>query len=132
MKDKDLNKIAAVEKAISEKYGDEAIINPRAGWDEEKEQEYKRQIREYYSKLKASEDASEKVEVAGIKVSKKLLSRKSKKSCPVCLSVPQVAMDDVCIVKYDCCYSCYEKYIDGREDRWKTGWRPNLEKNKKS
>jgi len=43
MKDKDLNKIAAVEKAIAEKYGHEAVINPRANWDEDKEKEHQQQ-----------------------------------------------------------------------------------------
>ena len=37
MKDKDLNKIAAVEKAIAEKYGAEAVSNPSSDWNEEKE-----------------------------------------------------------------------------------------------
>ena len=50
MKNKDLNHIAAVEKAISEKYGEEAVINPRANWDEEKEKEYLKQMKEFYKK----------------------------------------------------------------------------------
>ena len=33
---KDLNDIAAVEKAISKKYGDETIVNPKSTWDENK------------------------------------------------------------------------------------------------
>ena len=37
---KDYDKIAAVEKAISEKYGKETIQNPRGNWDETKEKEY--------------------------------------------------------------------------------------------
>ena len=37
MTKKDVNEIAAIEKAISEKYGSEAIQNPKANWDEEKE-----------------------------------------------------------------------------------------------
>ena len=32
-----MNKIAAVEKAISQKYGPEAVQNPKANWDEERE-----------------------------------------------------------------------------------------------
>ena len=36
MNKKDLNKIAAIEKAIKEKYGEEAIYNPRANCDEVK------------------------------------------------------------------------------------------------
>ena len=35
---KDLNYIAALEKAIAEKYGEIATINPKSGWDPEKEQ----------------------------------------------------------------------------------------------
>ena len=40
MKNKDLNKIAAFEKAIAEKYGDAAIVNPKANWDEEAKQKH--------------------------------------------------------------------------------------------
>ena len=129
MKGKDINKIAAVEKAIAEKYGAETIINPRANWDSAKEEEYKRQIKEFHSKKRDTEIKKEKIDLDGIKVSKKLLSRDSKKACPVCTTVPKFAMDDVCIVKYECCYRCYERYVDGREERWLSGWRPNLEKN---
>ena len=34
MSDKDLDKIAAIEKAITKKYGEETIQNPHANWDE--------------------------------------------------------------------------------------------------
>ena len=34
---KDPNRLIKVEKAILEKYGEEAIQNPKANWDEEKE-----------------------------------------------------------------------------------------------
>ena len=36
MKEKDLNYIAGLEKAIKKKYGDEAIENPAKHWDKEK------------------------------------------------------------------------------------------------
>ena len=36
----DYDRIAAVEKAIKEKYGEDAIANPKAEWDEEKEKQY--------------------------------------------------------------------------------------------
>ena len=35
----DLNYIAALEKAITEKYGELTIINPKSLWTEEKEKE---------------------------------------------------------------------------------------------
>ena len=29
--------------------------------------------------------------------------------------------------KFECCFKCYIDYVEGREDRWKSGWRPNKE-----
>jgi len=125
MKDKDLNRIAAVEKAISERYGEEAVQNPRANWDEEKEKEYLSQMKEFYKKIDKNNTHQEKIEINGIKVSKKLLNRESLQSCPVCGSFPKKSMDDVCFVKFECCFTCYVKHVEGREERWLKGWRPN-------
>ena len=127
MKVKDPNKMAAIEKAISKKYGEEAIRNPRADWDEATEKEYLEQMKKLYEKVKTQEEYSEKVDVNGIKISKKLLNRESLKSCPVCGVFPKKSMDDVCLTKFDCCYKCYIQYVEGREERWLTGWRPNNE-----
>ena len=124
MKDKNLDKIAAVENAISKKYGEEAIQNPRANWDELKEKEYLQQMKALYEKTKTHDAWQEKVDVNGIKVSKKLLNRESLKSCPVCGTFPKKTMDDVCFTKFDCCFDCYIKFVEGREERWQTGWRP--------
>ena len=52
MKDKDLNYIAALEKAIKKKYGDDAIQNPASYWDEDKEKEYIEQLKEFVEKQK--------------------------------------------------------------------------------
>ena len=120
--------IAAVERAIAEKYGSEAVENPRSKWDEEKEKEYLQQMQELYSKQKKNEESKEKIEINGIKVSKKLLNREQLRSCPVCGRFPRKSLDDVCLIKYDCCSKCYIQYVDGREQRWKEGWRPNEDK----
>jgi len=128
MKDKDPNNIVAIEKAIAEKYGPEAIVNPKAKWDELKEKEYLSQMKEFYRKIKNNEEQQEKIEINGIKVSKKLLNRESLKSCPVCGSFPKKSMDDVCLIKFECCSFCYDKYVFGREERWLKGWRPNENK----
>ena len=125
MKDKDLNYVAAVEKAISEKYGDEAITNPRANWDEEKEKEYLSQMREFYKKTKKNEEYQEKIDINGIKVTKKLLNKEPLHTCPICGTFPKKSMDDVCLVKFDCCNTCYIQYVENREERWLKGWRPN-------
>ena len=118
------NRIAAVEKAISQKYGDEAIQNPRANWDEDKEKEYLEQSQEFYKKSYKNSERSEKVDINGIKVSKKLLNRESLRCCPVCGSYPKKSMDDVCLTKFECCNTCYLQYVEGREERWLEGWRP--------
>ena len=128
-KDK-LNHIAAVEQAISKKYGEETVQNPKANWDEEKEIEYLHQMREFYHKSQRNEESQEKVDVNGIKVSKKLLNRESLKCCPVCNSFAKKSMDDVCLVKFDCCYGCYIQYVEDREERWLKGWRPDETKQK--
>ena len=122
---KDYDKIAAVEKAIKEKYGEQAISNPRSNWDDVKEKEYLKQMKELYAHDAGTIRSQEKVDVLGIKVSKKLLNRESLKNCPICGAFPKKTMDDVCLVKYECCSKCYIQYVDGREDRWLKGWRPD-------
>ena len=121
---KDYDKIAAIEKAISEKYGDEAIVNPSSKWDDLKEKEYIKQSRELHQKHRRFSKFTDKIDVNGIKVSKKLLNRESLKTCPVCGSFPKKSMDDVCLVKFQCCNNCYIKFVEGREERWLSGWRP--------
>ena len=123
-KDK-LNHIAAVEQAISKKYGDETVQKPKANWDENKEKEYLQQMKEFYQKTQRIEESQEKVDVNGIKVSKKLFNRDALRSCPICNSFARRSMDDVCLVKFDCCFNCYIQYVEHREERWLKGWRPN-------
>jgi len=122
---KDPDKIAAIEQAIAKKYGKEAVQNPKGNWNESKEKEYLEQSREFYKKQYKNEEWQEKVDVNGIKISKKLLNRESLKSCPICGSFPKKSMDDVCLVKFECCNKCYIQYVEGREERWQKGWRPN-------
>tara|TARA_Y100001963_G_scaffold135007_1_gene196183 strand:- start:330 stop:728 length:399 start_codon:yes stop_codon:yes gene_type:complete len=121
---KNFDKIAAIEKAIKEKYGDAAVTNPNSEWTEEKEKEYIKQAKELYSKNKRNLEFADKIDVNGIKVSKKLLNRESLRSCPVCGAFPKKTMDDVCLVKFQCCNNCYIKFVEDREERWLSGWRP--------
>ena len=119
------DRIAAVEQAISKKYGEETVQNPKANWDETKEKEYLEQSKEFYQKSYKNQEQQEKVDIKGIKVSKKLLNKESLRNCPVCGSLPKRSMDDVCITKFECCSNCYIQYVEGREERWLKGWRPN-------
>ena len=129
MSDKDYNKIVAVEKAIKEKYGEEAIANPKSNWDENKEKDYLSQMKDLYRQNIKKRVYEEKVEVDGIKISKKLLNRESLKNCPICNAFPKGVKDDVSLIKFKCCNSCYIKFVEGREERWHDGWRPDKEQN---
>ena len=49
-------------------------------------------------------------------------------SCPACDTTQEYSFDlkdDVYMKKFDCCCKCYFQWVEGREERWKTGWRPN-------
>ena len=122
---KDPNRVARIEKAIAKKYGHEAVENPRKHWNGEKEKSYQDQIKKLAEKERAFEESEEKIEVDGILISKKLLTRETiRRDCPVCDTFSFNLKDDAYMMKYDCCYKCFIQWVDGREERWETGWRP--------
>ena len=124
----DSNHIAKVEKAIAQKYGKETIQNPKANWDEEKEKEYLEQLKKLSEKEQSIKEKSEKVESNGFFISKKLLIKDTERECPVCNKYSFKTMDDVYMTKFECCYNCYIQFIEGREERWQKGWRPDRRK----
>ena len=127
-KDLDLNDIARFEKAIAKKYGPEAIENPRKHWNDEKEKSYQDQIKKLAEKERTFEEKDDKVEVDGFLISKKLLNKDTtRRTCPVCEKYSFKIKDDVFMNKFDCCHKCYIQWVEGREERWKSGWRPNNE-----
>lgn len=121
---KDLNYVAALEKAISEKYGEHTIINPKSLWDTEKEKEYIEQIKAVY----LAERKDEKTEIDGILVTKKLLNKTDNRNCQTCSTYSFNRDNDIYLTKYSVCKKCHIEYIEGREERWKSGWRPKTEK----
>ena len=76
MKDKDYNEIAKYEKAIKDKYGNEAIQNPKKNWDEEKEAKYLEELKSFYktSVRKKKREVSEGFEVIHKKAAKEAIS----------------------------------------------------------
>jgi len=124
---KDYNEIAKIEKAIKEKYGQEAIDNPKKFWNEEKEKERLEQLKEFYDRQYRNQDEKEKTFYKGILVSKTLINRKSRQKCPCCGKYSFDQKDDVYFTKFDACFDCYINYIEGREERWSSGWRPPKE-----
>jgi len=125
---KDQDYIARLERAIMQKYGSETIDNPHASWDDEKEKQYITQSQEEQRKFSKIAETKDKVEQDGFLVNKKLLTKDTNRTCPVCVVYSFRPQDDLYMNKFDCCRSCYVTWVEGREDRWTTGWRPDKEK----
>ena len=119
--------IPKLEKAIAQKYGTEAIDNPRKFWTPEKEQEYIQQSRLSAQKIRKNETQVEKIEQDGFLINKKLLSKSSNRTCPVCEVYSFDNRDGLYMSKFSACRKCYIRWIENREERWKSGWRPNKE-----
>ncbi len=128
---KDPNYVIKIEQAIAKQYGEEAIQNPKKTWTEEKDEQYFAQLKELYKNQKQEEDYDKK-EVNGVFIPKKLLNSDSNRSCPVCSTYTTKAQDDLYFTKFDCCFKCYIQWVEDREERWNTGWRPNNETNNKT
>jgi len=122
---KDPNYVAKLEKAIIDKYGEKGIHNPRSDWNPEKEKEYLRELKQINEKHFAQELQQQKVNKDGVLLSKKLLMRSGNTSCPICTRYDLKARDEIFILRWQCCERCHIKYVDGREERWRQGWRPN-------
>ena len=126
MKKKDPNYVVKLEKAIKEKYGEEAIQHPKHDWNEEKEKQYLEDLKKLYASRREDE-TPDKVEINGVFVASKLINNDSNRSCPVCQTYSFKSRDDVYMTKFDCCEKCYIQWVEGREERWKKGWRPKNE-----
>lgn len=112
----DIQYVEEVEKAIQKKYGKEAVQDPRANWDEAKEEEFLRQKKQQQKSKKTHK--KEKKDVDGFLVSRKLLNRKDTRTCPVCKKYSFEIKDDVYIKKFECCHNCFILHVEGREEQW--------------
>ena len=126
---KDPNYSIKIEQAIVKKYGEQTVQHPKKDWNDVKEKEYISQLKKFYS---VDQESSEEVEIDGVLISKKLITKESKRSCPVCNVYSFKSNDDVYMSKFDCCEKCYIQWVEGREERWKTGWRPKNENDKRT
>jgi len=128
MNKKDPNYIAALEKAIKEKYGDLATINPKYFWNEDKEKQYIEDTKQVTKKEVTNDNSREKVDLGGILIPKKLFNKNTNKICQICNEYSFNKSDDIYLNKFSSCYKCYVKFIEDREERWMSGWRPNGDK----
>ena len=129
MKTKNLDKIAAIERAIQKKYGYDAIQNPNANWDDEKEREYLESSKKFQTKVSKYHEDNDLVETDGFLMPKRLLNSESNRTCPTCSTYSFNKADDFYMHKFECCEACYIRWVEGREERWQAGWRPNQQEN---
>jgi len=121
---KDPNYIAALERAVKEKYGEQATMHPKYFWNQDKERDYAADTKETAKKQLTNEQSREKVDLGGILIPKKLINKNEHKSCSVCKQYSFDKKDDVYLNKFTTCQICYIQHIEGREERWTSGWRP--------
>ncbi len=122
MKSKNLDEIAKIEKAIKEKYGEETIQNPKSSWTKEKEDKYLEELKDFYKRNIRSKEIKEST---GFLVKNRKTKITQNRTCPVCSSYSFSSNDDLYMTKFECCFECYIQYVEDREDRWNSGWRPN-------
>ena len=82
-----------------------------------------KQLKDLYHQTGEKDD--HQIEVDGVFISEKLITKETKRSCPVCNTYSFKSNDDVYMAKFECCENCYIQYVEGREPRWLKGWRPN-------
>ena len=119
-----LEQLGQIEHLLRQKYGEDAVVNPRQFWTEEKEEDFQKQLKESVENQQKIEENEDKVEKDGVLISKRLLTYKNSESCPVCEKYLTNTQDSVYLLKFKCCHQCYINYVEDRVERWKNGWRP--------
>jgi hypothetical protein len=111
MIEKDLNKIAGIEKAISDKWGEEAVVNPKANWSRDKEEKYLIQLSELQRMASSSGHEEETFSEDGFYLKKRLFTTDEAPICPLCGNRSTKSTDDVYFIKFGMCENCYSDDI---------------------
>ena len=114
----DLERVAKVEKAIAEKYGEDASRDIRHFWDKEKELEYSRQIKEEYTKRTNLERHKKETEKEGFVLVQRKEGLDHTLQCPVCDKFFVSVHDDINYIKFECCFQCFVQHVEHRESEW--------------
>ena len=116
-----LDFIEQLEKSIKEKYGKEAITNPKSLWTTEKEEDYIKQIKEFYQN-KPPESHMEKID--GVLLPTKLLiGKENNRTCISCKVYSFDRKDDLYMNKFKCCFKCFINFVEDREEKWQQRWK---------
>jgi hypothetical protein len=110
----DQKQISAFEKAIEEKYGENAILDPSSLWTPEKEKSYIEQVKsvERFYRQRPSENYSDQ---GGFILKEKLINKKNFKNCSYCGEQAYKANDEVYMTKFNCCFRCYICHLEGKK-----------------
>lgn len=119
-----------LERAIKEKYGENAVKDPRSLWSEEKEKEYLKQKEELLEQKSTSKP--QKQDKDGFLVTGKLLNIENQRTCPICDTYSFKIKDDIYLKKFECCYDCFIQHVEGREERWEEKKRSLLNDTRKT
>ena len=60
-----------------------------------------------------------------MQINKRSRASETGRSCPVCKTYSFSMSDDVYMSRFECCFECYVQHVEGREERWSDGWRPD-------
>lgn len=124
---KDLDKVVKIEHAISKRYGEETIVDPRSLWTDEKERDYLDQLRN--EEKKESERGDKKVEIEeGVFISDRLFTKKSIDTCIECSKYSFDKKDDLYLNRYGVCWKCYVVHVEGREEKYNEDDRKEFER----
>ena len=127
MTKKDYNYMAAMEKAVAEKYGKEAVQDFRSQWTDLNEKQYLEQLRARQRLRDKTRDDNPRVEIDGIIIRKKVDFEKNNRTCPICKTYSFSSRDDLYMNRFESCHRCYIDFVEHREDRWNKGWKPTEE-----
>ena len=61
----------------------------------------------------------------GFFVSSNLFINRQNRKCEACNCFSLEKTDTLYLNKYSCCQKCYIQYVEDREERWLSGWRPD-------
>ena len=132
MTKKDWDYIAAVEKAVAEKYGKDSVQDFRSEWENLKEENYLKQVTDARIEKQKRNASHTTVERGDIVIKRRTNKIKTKRSCPVCKTYSFSRRDDLYMNRFQCCERCYVFFVEHREERWNKGWRPDEEQVKES
>ena len=102
---KDLNDVAKLEKAIVQKYGERAVINPKSEWDEKDELSYQQQVTGSSANNKEKKTSEEIKD--GYSIQNMRLITPEHRTCSKCGVYSLNVKDSLYLNKFSFCYKCF-------------------------